>query len=257
MREPKLRAEGLEVVRRRRLDGRVVETTVLHDVSFRVPAGEVVGVIGPSGSGKTTLLRALNALEEPAAGRVFLDGTDTADIEPTALRRRVGMVFQTPALFEGTVFDNIAYGLRLGDDGDVDLESRVLECLSFVGLAESFRELNALELSQGEQQRVSIARTLAPSPEVFLMDEPTSALDPTATARILRLVRALRDDVGLTVVFVTHLMEQAREVSDRALVLVEGRGVEEGPVPELFESPSSELTRRFIQGRLHDEEEGV
>ncbi|MBD3368673.1 MAG: ATP-binding cassette domain-containing protein, partial [Candidatus Eisenbacteria bacterium] len=245
---------NLVVVRRSSRNGASVETTVLHDVDLDVPAGEVFGVIGPSGSGKTTLLRALNALEEPAGGSVLLDGVDTTEIETTELRRRVGMVFQTPALFDGTVFQNVAYGLRLAAGDERAVADRVAECLAFVGLAESFIERDAAELSQGEQQRVSIARALAPEPEVFLMDEPTSALDPTATERVLGLVGALRDEAGLTVVFVTHLMEQARRVCDRALVLVEGRGVETGPVPELFESPSSELTRRFIQGRFSEEE---
>jgi len=248
--EPKLRTQALEVVRRTRRDGRLVEAEILHGIDLSVAPGDVFGVIGPSGSGKTTLLRALNALEEPSGGRVLLDGVDTSGMDAPELRRRIGMVFQTPALFDGTVIENIAYGLTLEGRPDDETNGRVLECLSFVGLPESFRDRDAADLSQGEQQRVSIARALAPSPEVVLMDEPTSALDPTATGTILRLVRALRDDRGLTVVFVTHLMEQARSVCDRALVLVDGRGVEEGPIPELFESPSSELTRRFIEGRF-------
>ena len=257
MTPPKLAAQELDVVRAVRRDGETTRVSVLKTVDLNVPAGEVVGVIGPSGSGKTTLLRALNALEEPSGGHVLLDGIDTREIEPTELRRRVGMVFQTPALFDETVMDNVSYGLRLNEcsSDKEELERRAHECLSFVGLNGGFAARPARELSQGEQQRVSIARALAPSPEVVLMDEPTSALHPTATARILDLVRALRDDAGLTVVFVTHLMEQARAVCDRAVVLVEGRSVDEGALPELFEHPSSDLTRRFLDGRLEREGE--
>jgi ABC-type methionine transport system ATPase subunit len=251
----KLRADRITVARRSRRKGELIESVVLEDVSLSVRPGEVFGVVGPSGSGKTTLLRALNGLEDVTRGRVVLDGVDASSIEATALRRRVGMVFQTPALFDGTVRENVSYGLRLAHEPADAVEDRVRECLRFVGLGESFIDRDARELSQGEQQRVSFARTLAPAPEVFLMDEPTSALDPSATARILELVRALRDEMGLTVIFVTHLLEQARAVCDRALLLVDGRGVEEGAVPQLFDAPGTDLMRRFVAGRLESGEE--
>ena len=224
--------------------------TVLDGLSFGVPAGEVYGIIGPSGAGKTTILRLLNGLESPRAGRVLLDGEDIADLDPLELRRRVGMVFQSPALFDGSVGENVGFGLEVRGTPAAAREERVGECLDLVGLPRSCRPRDARDLSRGEQQGVAIARALAPGPEVLLMDEPTSALDPTAAARIVRLVRELNRRLEVTVVFVTHLMEQARETCDRALVVVEGARVEEGEIAQLLESPSSELTRRFVAGRM-------
>jgi len=223
---------------------------VLRDVSFSVRSGEAFGIIGPSGAGKTTLLRLLNGLETPDRGSVLVDGEDVARMDVLDLRRRVGMVFQSPALFPGTVGSNVCYSLAIRGIPDDERECRGLACLGRVGLWDEFWDRSASELSQGEQQRVAIARALVNEPEVLLMDEPTSALDPTSASRILSVVRSLNRDVGVTIVFVTHLMHQAREVCDRALVLVGGRSVEEGHVPGLFEDPRSELTRRFIAGEL-------
>jgi ABC-type methionine transport system ATPase subunit len=226
---------------------------VLTNVSFDVAPGEIYGVIGPSGAGKTTLLRLMNGLDSPDAGAILLDGVDTSKMDVLALRRSVGMVFQSPALFRGTVASNVEYALALRSAGPTEREAGGLAALSRVGLPDSFWTRDASRLSRGEQQRVSIARALAAEPRVLLMDEPTSALDPTSASRILALVRALNETTGVTVVFVTHLMAQAREVCGRALVLVEGRGVEEGGVPGILDAPRSELTRLFVEGKLTPE----
>lgn len=215
-----------------------------------VRSGEVYGIIGPSGAGKTTLLRLLNGLETPDRGTVLVDGEDVGRMDVLALRRRVGMVFQSPALFPGSVASNVRYSLAIHAVPDDEQECRGLACLDRVGLSGDFWGRSASELSQGEQQRVSIARALVSEPEVLLMDEPTSALDPTSSSRILSVVRSLNRDVGVTIVFVTHFMQQAREVCDRALVLIGGTSVEEGDVPGLFEAPRWEVTRRFIMGEL-------
>jgi ABC-type methionine transport system ATPase subunit len=246
----KLVADSLSFSHRTVSGGDTPAKSALDGVSFGVLGGEVFGVIGPSGSGKTTLLRLLNGLESPDSGRVLIDGVDVSTGDVLELRRRVGMVFQAPALFPGRVADNVCYSLELrGLDRD-ERDCRGRASLQQVGLPAELWERAAGELSQGEQQRVSIARALVCEPEVLLMDEPTSALDPTSSARILSVVRSLNRDLGVTIVFVTHLMQQAREVCDRALVLIDGRSVEEGEVPALFDTPANELTRRFIAGEL-------
>jgi putative ABC transport system ATP-binding protein len=247
----KLAVEGLSLTRSRAsADGGRSEREVLRDVSFSVGEGEVFGVIGPSGAGKTTLLRLLNGLETADRGSIALDGEDVGGMEMTDLRRRVGMVFQAPALFHGTIGTNVAYALELDGVPREEREGRGIACLERAGLPPSFWTRDALELSQGEQQRVAFARALAAEPEVLLLDEPTSALDPAAASRIVALVGRLNEDVGVTIVFVTHLLEQARQICDRALVLIGGEGVEEGTIPGLFDCPSCEATRLFIEGRL-------
>ena len=253
--DAKLAVEGLSLTRSRvTIDGGRSEREVLRDVSFSVGEGEIFGVIGPSGAGKTTLLRLLNGLDTPDRGTIALDGEDVAGMEMTDLRRKVGMVFQTPALFHGTVGTNVAYALELDGVPREEREGRGVACLERAGLPPSFWARDALELSQGEQQRVAFARALAAEPEVLLLDEPTSALDPAAASRIVALVGGLNKDVGVTIVFVTHLLEQARQICDRALVLIGGEGVEEGAIPGLFDCPACEVTRLFIEGRLDPHE---
>jgi len=199
--------EGVRLVRGRR--------EVLRDVTARFAAGRVTAIVGPSGAGKTSLLRCLNRLEEPDQGRVLLDGSDIRTLAPTDLRRRVGMVFQTPVLFEGDVRANLAFGLR--DVAEADLRWAMQEA----GLDEDFLARDSSALSVGQAQRACIARCLVRKPEVLLMDEPTSALDKDAAARIEALVGKLSDH-GLAVVLVTHNLEQARRVAHKALLLVDG-----------------------------------
>lgn len=196
---------------------------VLHDVSVTVEAGEVFMLVGPSGSGKSSLLRCLNRLEEPGPGTVFLHGDDVTRLPVTDLRRRVGMVFQQPAMFPGTVADNVAYGPGLR--GDPPGAERVRELLAMVSLEVALADKPASELSGGQAQRVAIARALANGPDVLLLDEPTSALDPIATHAVEETLGALRETHGLTLIWVSHLVEQARRVGDRVLLLDEGRVV--------------------------------
>ncbi|HYF65635.1 MAG TPA: phosphate ABC transporter ATP-binding protein, partial [Herpetosiphonaceae bacterium] len=193
---------------------------LLKDVSFRVEPGAIVTLLGPSGSGKSTLLRTLNRLNEPPAGSVWLDGADITAMPVVALRRAVGMVFQSAALFDGTVAANIRYGPALGKRELSDAECR--ELLAQVGLDEAFLDRPAASLSGGQAQRVAFARALANQPRLLLLDEPTSALDPAATLTIERLVLGLRARLGLTCVWVTHNIEQARRVSDQTVLLVGG-----------------------------------
>ena len=208
-----------------------------------MPGGNITAVVGPSGAGKSTLLRAINRLIEPTAGEVYLDGEPTSGMDPLHLRRRVGMVFQLPALFGATVEEATLYGARLaGKDADA---CRLLE---MAGLDASFKDKAPQALSVGEQQRVSIARTLALEPEAVLMDEPTSALDEAARRRIEDLIRELNASLGLTLVVVSHDLDQVERVADRVVVLVRGRSEGEWDRDEFFPGPG-ERARRYISGR--------
>lgn len=189
---------------------------VLDGLDLTVQGGTITSVVGPSGVGKTSLLRCMNGLTRPARGTIRLRGIDVSDIDPRELRRRVGMIFQVPVMFEGKVRENLAYGL---DDARGNAAE---EELATVGLDRSFLDRPATALSVGQAQRVCIARALLRRPEVLLMDEPTSSLDRDAVALIERLVKRLRDN-GLTIVFVTHDLQQARRVADAAALLFEGR----------------------------------
>jgi putative ABC transport system ATP-binding protein len=207
---------GLQRARRR----------VLTDVDAAFHRRLVTAIVGPSGAGKTSLLRCLNRLEEPQSGDVLLDGASIRTLDPTSLRKRVGMIFQTPILFQGSIHSNLSYGLDGLDD------SALHETLDAVGLNRSFLERDSTALSVGQGQRVCIARALVRGPEVLLMDEPTSALDKDATARIESLIRDLAEG-GLAIVLVTHNLAQASRVADRALLLVEGRVQAQGSMDEV------------------------
>jgi ABC-type methionine transport system ATPase subunit len=208
-----------------------------------MPGGSITAIVGPSGAGKSTLLRAINRLIEPTAGEVYLDGKPTSGMDPLDLRRRVGMVFQLPGLFGATVEEATLYGARLaGKDADAG------QLLEMAGLDASFKDKAPHALSVGEQQRVSIARTLALEPEALLMDEPTSALDEAARRRIEDLIRELNASLGLTLVVVSHDLDQVERVADRVVVLVRGRSEGEWDRDEFFSGPG-ERARRYISGR--------
>jgi ABC-type methionine transport system ATPase subunit len=216
---------------------------ILKGVDARIPGGVVTAVVGPSGAGKSTLLRAINRLIEPTAGEVYLVGEPTSGMDPLELRRRVGMVFQVPALFGETVEEAVVYGARLAGK-----EAQAARLLEMAGLDASFAGKDPGTLSVGEQQRVSIARALALEPEALLMDEPTSALDEAARRRIEELVRGLNATLGLTIVVVSHDLDQVSRVADRVVVLVGGRSEGEWSREEFFSGPG-ERARRYISGR--------
>ena len=214
-------------------------------MSFAVRAGEVFSVVGPSGAGKSTLLRTINRLLEPTAGNIFLDGAPIEEINPLELRRRIGMVFQLPALFGDTVEDTVLYGVRLaGKRADVE------RLLGLAGLAPSLASRNPQSLSVGQQQRVSIARALALEPEVLLMDEPTSALDQVARQRIEDLIGQLNKELGLTIVVVSHALDQVERIADRVVLLIDGRSEGEWSKEEFFGKGVGEKARQFVEGEL-------
>jgi len=219
-------------------------TEILKGVDAGMPGGEITAVVGPSGAGKSTLLRAINRLIEPSSGEVYLDGEPTGSLDPLELRRRVGMVFQIPALFGASVEEALLYGAHLSRK-DAD-PGRLLE---MVGLDISLAARDPQALSVGQQQRVSIARTLALEPEALLLDEPTSALDEAARLRIEELVRDLNVRLGLTMVFVSHDLAQVERVADRVVVLAKGKSMGSWDREDFF-SGAGERARRFIAGRL-------
>ena len=232
----------------------------LHDITLDIPEREVVAFIGPSGCGKTTFLRTLNRMNDtiPIArvtGIVEIDGEDIyrSGTDVVALRRKVGMVFQKSNPFPKSVFENVAYGIRINriHANKADLNDRVEKALRDAALWEEVKDrlrTSAFGLSGGQQQRLCIARALAVQPEVILMDEPASALDPIATQKIEELIVELKREY--TIVIVTHNMQQAARVSDRTAFFMLGKLVEYNPTQKMFTNPNEKLTEDYITGRF-------
>ncbi len=233
------------------------ETRVIEDISLRIPERRVVAFIGPSGCGKSTLLRCFNRLNDlvPEAritGQVLFRGRDLYGpaVDPADVRRSIGMVFQRPNPFPKSIFENIAFGLRINGFKD-DIRDRVEVSLRAASLWDEVShrlEADALGLSNGQQQRLCIARALAVEPEVLLMDEPASALDPIATGRIEDLIGNLRGDY--TIVIVTNNMRQAARISDDTAFLYMGELVEYKETQRLFTNPEDRRTEDYITGRM-------
>ena len=232
----------------------------LKGINLGIKENSITAFIGPSGCGKTTLIRCLNRMHEmtpgaSAKGQVILDGMDMyeARVDPVTIKRRIGMVFQKPNPFPTmSIYDNVAAGLKLNGIKDKKLiDDIVRESLEGAALWEEVNnELNkpGMGLSGGQQQRLCIARALAMQPEILLMDEPTSALDPIASSKIEELVHGMKRD--LTVVIVTHNMQQAARVSDYTAFMFLGEMIEYGDTKQIFENPRMELTERYISGKF-------
>ena len=234
----------------------------VRDVSFDIYRRMVTAIIGPSGCGKSTFIRCLNRMNDvipsfSTQGKVLYHGVDlqAKNIDPVSVRRRIGMVFQRPNPFPKSIYENVAYGLRILGLKD-DLDGRVERALKRAALWDEVKDRlgrNAFALSGGQQQRLCIARCLAVEPDVLLMDEPTSSLDPSATKRIEELLSELVDRV--TIVIVTHNMQQAHRVSDHCAFLLSGedgggRLVETGETRVLFETPNDDRTADYVAGRF-------
>jgi putative ABC transport system ATP-binding protein len=212
--------------------GRVVKDKVLvEDVTFKVRTGEVLAIVGPSGSGKSSLLRLLNRLDEATSGTLYVEGIDYRQIPPRELRRKLGMVNQRPYLFPGTVEENLQFGPR--QRGESLSHESIEQLLVRVGL-KGYSSRNVANLSGGEAQRVSVARTLANSPLVLLLDEPTSALDEASKLEVESAIQNVVHDRGLTCVLVTHDTAQAARLAERALLLESGHVVRIGTVSEVL-----------------------
>ena len=224
-------ASGGVVLRAEHLGRSVPDKELVTDANFDLRKGETLAVVGPSGSGKSSLLRLLNRLDEPTRGTVYLDGVDYRQIAPRELRRRVGMVMQRPFLFPGTVAENLRFGPR--QRGEELSDARMEELLAGVLLA-GFAGRDVANLSGGEAQRVSFARTLANSPEVLLLDEPTSALDEEAKREVEGVIRRIGSKQGISCVLVTHDSGQASRLAEKALILEQGKIVRTGAAAEVL-----------------------
>ncbi|MBF0386364.1 MAG: phosphate ABC transporter ATP-binding protein [Candidatus Omnitrophica bacterium] len=235
------------------------QVKVIKGVSVEMLAKNVTSIIGPSGCGKSTLLRCFNRMNDlipgaRAEGRAEIEGVDILgpQVDVVELRKRVGMVFQKPNPFPKSIFDNVAYGLRVNDITDrLIIEKRVEQSLRSAALWDEVKDRlkdNALNLSGGQQQRLCVARALAVEPEILLMDEPASALDPIATARIEELIVELKKHY--TIVIVTHNMQQAARISDHTAFLMQGELVEYGKTSDIFTKPRKKLTEDYITGRF-------
>ncbi len=227
----------------------------LDGVSLEIQQGEIFGIIGYSGAGKSTLVRLINRLESATTGTVSVFGRPVRELsgrETRALRSRIGMIFQQFNLFESrSVSSNVEYPLILAGWDKKRRRERVAELLDFVGIAEKSRAYPS-ELSGGQKQRVGIARALATKPEILLADEATSALDPETTSDVLRLLERVNDELGVTIVVITHEMHVVRSIADRVAVMDAGKIVESGMVYDVFSSPKTETTRRFLSTVLTD-----
>jgi polar amino acid transport system ATP-binding protein len=221
---------------------------VLKDINASIGKGDVISIIGPSGTGKSTFLRCINQLEHPDGGEIILDGKNllNKDVNLTALRRRMGMVFQSFNLFEQySVLDNLMLGqIKLLHKEPAEAKKRAMELLHNVGLAEKASAFPE-QLSGGQKQRVAIARCLSMDPEIILFDEPTSALDPTMVSEVLGVIKNLAEG-GMTMMIVTHEMNFARNVSNRVFYMDQGEIYEQGTPDEIFDNPKRERTRQFI-----------
>jgi putative ABC transport system ATP-binding protein len=215
----------------RNLSRSVAKKLLVNDISVQVQVAEVVAVVGPSGSGKSSFLRLLNRLDEPTGGTVQLNGEDYRRLPPAELRRRLGMVMQTAYLFPGTVAENVAYGPL--QHGQRLLAEQIDALLQRVGLS-GYQERDASNLSGGEAQRVSIARTLANSPEILLLDEPTSALDEDSAREVEDLVLDIIRERRMTCVVVTHNNPQARRIAHRTMIIRDRKLVASGPTNEVL-----------------------
>lgn len=232
---------------------------LLNDVSLTVAEGTIHALLGPSGSGKSTLLYTLNRLREINEGKILLDSEDIRSLDVYELRRRVGLVMQKPIFFPGTVEQNILYGPKLwlkrkekrSETGTELLSAKLF--LEWVGLDPAWALRDPNTLSGGQQQRVALARTLANQPEVLLLDEPTSALDANSADLLEKLMMRLCDERQLTVLWVTHDLQQAKRVAQNVTLLYQGEIIEHGEAKKFFAQPETEVGKKYLAGRLGGE----
>jgi len=219
-------------------------STVVKDFNLDVEQGEFVSFLGPSGCGKTTVLRMIAGFEEPTAGSIVIGGKDVTRLKPN--QRNIGMVFQAYALFPNlTVAQNIAFGLKVAGAPKAEIEKRVKEMLSLIKLPD-LGDRYPYQLSGGQQQRVALARALAPKPKVLLLDEPLSALDAKVRVSLREEIRSIQKDLGITTIFVTHDQEEALSISDRIVVMYNGKAEQVGTPFEIYNHPSSRFVASFV-----------
>ena len=235
-----------------------VNMQVIKDVNLDIEKNKVTAIIGPSGCGKSTLIKSINRMldiipEAEVGGTILLDGENIYDMDEMLLRKRIGMVFQMPNPFPKSIFENVAYGLKIHKmfKNKEELYFKVEEALKQSALWDEVKDnldKFALDLSGGQQQRLCIARCIALEPEVILFDEPCSALDPIATAKIEELIENLKQNY--TIVIVTHNMQQAARISDYTAFLYLGELVEFGPTQKIFTTPQNKMTEQYLTGKF-------
>lgn len=232
------------------IKGRTVNA--LKNINLSVEQGDIFGIIGMSGAGKSTLVRSINYLEKPTEGEVLIDGVDLADLTEKQLRKKrseIGMIFQNFNLLEQkNVLDNICFPLELAGVKKREARKRATELLKTVNLEEKAKAYPS-QLSGGQKQRVAIARALATNPKILLCDEATSALDPQTTAAILKLLKEINENLGITIIIITHQMSVVTEICKRVAIIDSGNLVEEGLVDKIFENPQSDAAKELISGK--------
>lgn len=235
-------------------DGKVSTFTAVQPTDLTINQGEIYGIIGSSGAGKSTLIRCVNLLERPTTGRVIIDGVELTALSEQALiieRRNIGMIFQHFNLLHSrTAFDNIALPLELSGTPKSAITTKVNELLELVGLSDK-KDAYPANLSGGQKQRVAIARALASDPKVLLCDEATSALDPATTQSILKLLKQINQQLGITILLITHEMDVVKRICDKVAVIEQGVLIEQGTVSEIFANPQTELAKEFIRSTFH------
>jgi putative spermidine/putrescine transport system ATP-binding protein len=236
-------------------------TTVVQDFNLDVKGGEFVSFLGPSGCGKTTMLRIVAGFEEPSAGKVVVAGKDVTRLKPN--QRNIGMVFQAYALFPNlTVAQNIAFGLKVAGVPKAESDRRVAEMLSIIKL-QDFGDRYPYQLSGGQQQRVALARALAPKPKLLLLDEPLSALDAKVRVSLREEIRTIQRSLGITTIFVTHDQEEALSMSDRIVVMYNGKAEQVGTPFEIYNRPATRFVANFVgtlnvlEGTVADPARGI
>lgn len=237
----------MSLIEVRSLYKRYGEEDVLKDININVERGEVFTIIGPTGAGKTTLLYLLDLLEMPTSGRIYFDGIDITEPGRNRLevRRRMAFVLQKPVVFNTSVYDNIAYGLKWRGVGKSTIHQKVNSILEMVNLS-AYKNRNARTLSGGEAQRVAIARAIAIEPEVLLLDEPTANLDPISTSKIEELITNIIHRYNITIIMATHDMAQGQRLADRISVLINGEIHQTGGWEEVFSSPRNREVAEFV-----------
>lgn len=237
-------------------DDKVV--TAVKDVNIHINRGEIFGIVGYSGAGKSTLVRTINLLQPPTKGTVKVNGQNLQDLHKKdlrAARKKIGMIFQHFNLMDSrTIFDNVAFPLKGSGLNREQVAARVAELLDLVGLEEKTDNYPS-QLSGGQKQRVAIARALANDPDVLLCDEATSALDPKTTSSILALLQKLNEQLGLTIVIITHEMSVVKDLCHRVAVMEDGRVLEQGSIVDMFTNPQKPLTKEFINTATHFDQE--
>ena len=222
---------------------------ILQDISLDIKPSEFVTLLGPSGSGKSTLLRMLNCLNSPTSGSIYFNDKPITDYDIAQLRQKVGMVFQSPTMINGTVTENLTMTQKWIKDGDIFSDKELTEILEQVGLSSEFLNKNARSLSGGEQQRIALARVLLNKPDVLLLDEPTANLDPQLANKILKLVYQLYQDLKLTVIMVSHDHQIIKQFAKRIAYLIDGKIIEEGNA-DIINNPQTAVAQAFIDREI-------